>query len=521
MYTRQATGAIPSTYFNTDEDIRQKLIKTGQKNVLHFFDSFDSIGRARLISQLKEYDLEEIKRLAEHYVLKKPEVKIPDTLEPVTVYPRIPSHGQHELYRQAERRGKELVKAGKVAAVLVAGGQGTRLGYEGPKGEFQVTPIKGKSLFQVFAEQLLAHSGSKKISWYIMTSDANDARTKEFFKENDYFGYNPKDIFFFKQGMMPAFGMDGQLLLSTRDSLALSPDGHGGTFRALEKSGALDDMHKRGIEHISYFQVDNPLVHTIDYTFIGLHDISDSEMSSKTVAKANALEKVGNFVKTDGTVQVIEYSDMPESLAKKTNTDGSLKFNAGSIAIHALRVSFIDRLISDPHTNLPWHRAEKKVPYIDEVGKQIKPETANAIKLEQFIFDAIPLARNALIYETDRNEEFGPVKNAEGADSPQTSRQLQINRAARWLEDAGIKVPMRNGIPEVVLEIDPLFAISSAELRRRYIPLHELQKGAVVYFGHDGIEGLNEERHDPTPGLLKKLTQTLRRVLGAQKPATA
>jgi UDP-N-acetylglucosamine/UDP-N-acetylgalactosamine diphosphorylase len=283
--------------------------------------------------------------------------------------------------------------------------------------------------------------------------------------------------------MMPAFSMDGKLLLAEKGSLALSPDGHGGSLRALDRSGALADLKKRGIEHLSYFQVDNPLVHCIDPLFLGLHDITGSEMSSKTIAKAGPLEKVGNFVTADGVVQVIEYSDLPESLARQTNADGSLRFNSGSIAIHALRVSFIDRLNNGGELKLPWHRAEKKVPYVDDAGNTIKPEKPNAIKLEQFVFDAIPLAKNAIVYDTDRAEEFSPVKNAEGVDSPETCRRDQIRRAAKWLAKAGISVPQNNGEPDVVLEISPLYATSAARLREKKLPpsLLTLPPGASVY----------------------------------------
>ena len=356
-----------------------------------------------------------------------------------------PMRSSRPLYDQAQQRGRELLKAGKVAAFLVAGGQGTRLGYDGPKGEFPITPIKNKPLFQVFAEQLRAYTRDfgKPIPWYIMTSDVNDAPTRAFFNKHNFFGCNPADVFFFEQGMMPAFAMDGKLLLAEKDSLALSPDGHGGSLRALERSGAIADMRKRGVEHLSYFQVDNPLVHCIDPLFLGLHDISGSEMSSKTIPKAGALEKVGNFVIGDGVLQVIEYSDLPDELAKQTNPDGTLRFNAGSIAIHALRVSFIERLNAGGKLKLPWHRAEKKVPYVDDKGQTIKPDKPNAIKMEQFVFDAIPLAKNAIVYETDRAEEFSPVKNAEGTDSPATCKRDQVRRAARWLREAGVSIPQK------------------------------------------------------------------------------
>lgn len=469
---------------------RQPLAGIGQDHVLRFADRLDESGKSKLAAQFDALDLDLIRQLADEYVRNKPTLELPTDIQPVQAYPRVPDPDRRTLYAQAKARGEQLLKEGNVAAFLVAGGQGTRLGYDGPKGEYPVTPVKSKPLFQVFAEQLLAHSrdAGKSIPWYIMTSDANDAPTRAFFQKNAYFGYPPADVFFFQQGMMPAFGMDGRMLLGAKDSLALSPDGHGGSLRALKRSGALDDMKRRGVEHLSYFQVDNPLVHVIDPLFLGLHDLTGSEMSSKTVPKADALEKVGNFVVGDGKLQVIEYSDLPESLARKANADGSLAFNAGSIAIHALRRSFIERLTSGGALQLPWHRAEKKVPYVNDAGEQVKPDKPNAVKLEQFVFDAIPLAANAIVYTTDRAEEFSPVKNAEGNDSPATCRRDQIRRAARWLREAGVEVPTRAGEPDAVMEIDPLYAVSDEQLKQR-TPKQKVRNGAVIYFGSNGVEG--------------------------------
>jgi UDP-N-acetylglucosamine/UDP-N-acetylgalactosamine diphosphorylase len=469
---------------------RHSLASVGQEHVLRFADKLDEAGRAKLAAQLEALDLKLIQQLADEYVRNKPALALPTDIQPVNAYPRVPDADHRALYADAKRRGEQLLREGKVAAFLVAGGQGTRLGYDGPKGEYPVTPVKSKPLFQVFAEQLLAHSrdSGKSIPWYVMTSDANDAATRAFFKKNAFFGYPPADIFFFQQGMMPAFAMDGRLLLGGKDSLALSPDGHGGSLRALKRSGALDDMKRRGVEHLSYFQVDNPIVHTMDPLFLGLHDLTGSEMSSKTVPKADALEKVGNFVVADGVVQVIEYSDLPEELARQTNDDGSLKFNSGSIAIHALRRSFIERLNEGGSLQLPWHRAEKKVPYVNDAGEVVKPDKPNAVKLEQFVFDAIPLAANAIVYTTDRAEEFSPVKNAEGTDSPATCRRDQIRRSARWLKEAGVEVPTRAGEPDAVLEIDPLFAVSDEQLESRGLKL-KVKNSAVIYIGSNGVEG--------------------------------
>jgi UDP-N-acetylglucosamine/UDP-N-acetylgalactosamine diphosphorylase len=462
--------------------LKQKLEQFNQDHLLRFWDELDEAGREKLRRQLEALDLPAIAQLSESHVRNKPPVPMPRRIEPVNAYPRVADQSRRQLYDDARRRGAELLRAGKVGAFLVAGGQGTRLGYDGPKGEFPVTPIRNKPLFQVFAEQLLAHSrdAGRTIPWYIMTSDVNDARTREFFDQNKHFGYPRQDVFFFQQGMMPAFGLDGRLLLAEKDSLALSPDGHGGSLRAIARSGALDDMKRRGVEHLSYFQVDNPLVHCIDTLFLGLHDLTGSEMSSKMIPKAHALEKVGVFVIGDGVLQVIEYSDLPEDLARQTTASGTLAFNAGSIAIHALRVSVIERLNGGGRLQLPWHRAEKKVPHVDDHGRPVNPDKPNAVKLEQFVFDAIPLAKNAIVYETDRAEEFSPVKNAEGDDSSETSRRDQSRRAARWLAEAGVKVPTKNDEPDAVIEISPLFAPTAGHLRQRELP-GRIDAGQRIY----------------------------------------
>lgn len=467
----------------SDADLRVRLTAIGQEQVLRFWDELDEAGRARLRAQLEALDLETIDELADRYVRDKEPLVLPTGLEPVDAYPRKPGERFRDLYADAARRGRELLREGRVAAFLVAGGQGTRLGYDGPKGEFPVTPVRRKPLFQVFAEQLRARASEAgaPIAWYVMTSDANDARTREFFEENGYFGYDPGDVFFFRQGMMPAFSMDGRMLLAEKDSLALSPDGHGGSLRALRVSGALDDMRRRGVEHLSYFQVDNPIVHTVDPLFIGLHDLTGSEMSSKTIPKRGPLEKVGNFVRSGGRVHVIEYSDLPEELARQTDDAGALRFNAGSIAIHALRVSFIERLTEGGRLHLPWHRAEKKVAHVDAAGNPVKPDSPNAVKLEQFVFDAIPLAENAIVYETERAEEFSPVKNAEGEDSPATCRRDQVRRAARWLRAAGVDVPERDGEPDAVIEISPLYAVDAEHLRERGVSVPSIAPGQEVY----------------------------------------
>ena len=267
--------------------LQNQLKSIGQEKALLFIDRLPESGQKNLVAQLSALDLATIGELADTQVRRKATLSLPTDIQPVQAYPRQPDASRRQLYMDAERRGHELLLQGKVGAFLVAGGQGTRLGYDGPKGEYPVTPIKNKPLFQVFAEQLLAHSrdAGRPIPWYLMTSDINDAPTRAFFAKHNNFGYDPKHLFFFPQGMVPAFSMNGDLLLAEKDSLALSPDGHGGSLRALDKSGALADMKSRGIEHLSYFQVDNPLVHCLDPLFLGLHDLTGSEMSSKTISE--------------------------------------------------------------------------------------------------------------------------------------------------------------------------------------------------------------------------------------------
>jgi UDP-N-acetylglucosamine/UDP-N-acetylgalactosamine diphosphorylase len=465
--------------------LNDRFSAVGQGDVFRFFDTLPQSGKDRLTKQLEALDPAYVKQLADTQVKTKAQIPLPIDIKPAVGYPNTPDAQRRALYADAERRGRELLSQGKVAAFLVAGGQGTRLGYDGPKGEYLVTPVRSKPLFQVFAEQLISYGKEfgKPVPWYVMTSEANDDATKAFFRKHSYFGLDLANVTFFVQGMMPAFAFDGTMLLQEKDSLALSADGHGGSLRALAKTGALADMRKRGVEHLSYFQVDNPLVHVIDPLFIGLHDLTGSEMSSKAIPKANALEKVGNFVVGDGKTQVIEYSDLPESLAVQTNPDGTLKFNMGSIGIHALRVSFIEALNAEGQLKLPWHRAEKKVPFVDASGNLVKPDKPNAVKLEQFVFDAIPLAKNAIVYMTERAEEFSPVKNAEGVDSPATCRRDQIRRAARWLTEAGVNIPQKNGEPDGVIEISPIFAADQNQLTKRDLSGVTVKCGQSLYLG--------------------------------------
>jgi len=351
------------------------------------------------------------------------------------------------------------LRDGRVALFTVAGGQGTRLGYDGPKGTFRVTPVKGRSLFEVFALKIRAAGRryGRPLHWFIMTSHQNHEATVAFFDENRRFGLDPARVHFFLQGRMPAVDFSGRILLETQDSLALSPDGHGGSLRALERSGGLDLMKSEGVDTVSYFQVDNPLVRCIDPAFIGWHLIRGSEMSSKAVLKAYPEEKLGHFCILRGKLVVIEYSDLPVSYQMERDPAGQLRYGGGSIAIHVLDRDFIHGMARGSG-GLPFHRADKKIATVDAQGHPVKPSKANGVKFELFVFDALPFARKPVVIETDRASDFSPVKNAEGVDSPATCRADQMRQFARWLRAAGAAVPVDpTGLPQFTLEISPLF----------------------------------------------------------------
>ena len=256
---------------------------------------------------------------------------------------------------------------------------------------------------------------------------------------------------------MPAVDFSGKILLETQGTLALSPDGHGGSLRALERSGSLDLMASEGIDTVSYFQVDNPLVRCIDPAFIGWHLNRASEMSSKTVLKAYPEEKLGHFCILKGKLVVIEYSDLPESYQRERDSSGALRYAPGSIAIHILDREFVRRMARGAE-GLPFHRADKKIATVDASGDSVKPAKANGLKFELFVFDALPSAKNPVVVETNRADDFSPVKNAEGVDSPATCRADQLRQFARWLRAAGADVATdASGLPEFAIEVSPLF----------------------------------------------------------------
>lgn len=436
-----------------------QLRALGQEHVLHGWDRLDAATRAELVEQLTAIDFGQIEALRTQAT--KPPDAVPAKIEPVPITPAA-------YTREEVARGEEALRRGEVAALLVAGGQGTRLGVLQPKGMFPAGAVSGASLYQIHAEKVLAigRRYGYPVPFLVMTSPATDEQTRKFFAEHRNFGLTDEQVKYFRQGTMPAVcAKTGRLLLEAPGKLFLSPNGHGGTLTALANCGLLRDLSEAGVRHIFYFQVDNPLVKVCDPGFIGRHIAAQSEASSKVVAKTDPAEKVGVLVATNGRCSIIEYTLLPKHLAEQREPTGELRFRAGSPAIHLFSVPFLERVTQTAAGSLPYRTALKAVSHYDPVrGETVPaPKEPNAVKFERFIFDALPHAEGWLAVETPRAEEFAPIKNASGGDSPETSRAAQIVLHTEWLKRAGIDT---HGHP---VEVSPLFALDPDELAEKLL----------------------------------------------------
>jgi UDP-N-acetylglucosamine/UDP-N-acetylgalactosamine diphosphorylase len=415
----------------------------------------DFVKRDQVEADLDSFDRSVVSNLADGLGMYTP---LEGAIEPAEIIPAgfstTPDAGSYYA------SGEKLISEGKIAVVLVAGGQGSRLGISVPKGAVEVSPIKHKSLFQIHSEKILALKNrfGAPVHFFIMTSRSNDNDTKAFFARNYYFGLNENEVHFFIQGMLPSFAAEGRFILSRTGGLFMNPDGHGGTFAALRRNGCIELMKTLGIEELFYFQVDNPLVKICDPLFIGLHREKAAQMSSKILKKRNPEEKVGVIAKTGGKTCVIEYSDMPRDLLNARDKNCDMLYWAGSIAIHMINVAFADRITSGGFS-IPFHKAVKKIQTVDDSGR---PLEINGIKYEGFVFDALPLTSSSVTLEVRREDEFAPVKNATGEDSLESSKQMQSDLHKSWLGEAGLPVPSN-----AVVEISPLFALDASDVKRR------------------------------------------------------
>ncbi len=458
--------AVP-TRNEEDRALVEAFFRAGQGHVFRFFGSLTDSSRRALLDQARTVDLELLSRLVAE--IARPVERAP--LERVAPVPALESHPGGRGSREAAEvraEGEALLRAGRVAAFVVAGGQGTRLGVEAPKGTFEVGPISRKPLFRIHAEKVLYWSRKfgRPIPLVVMTSAATHAATVEFFDRHRRFGLRPEDVFFAQQAMVPAVDRQGKLLLEECDRIFTSPNGHGGSFRALDESGALRTLENRGIEHLFYFQVDNPLLPVLDPLFLGHHARHRSEMSSKVVEKTAPEEKVGVVASVEGRMTVIEYSELSPELARRRDASGRLEFRHGSIAVHAFTLPFVRRM-AENSSLLPFHRAEKKIPHVGRDGVRVDPDAPNGVKFETFVFDALPLARNPVLVRVEREEEFYPLKNAEGENSPEAVRRAIVEQHASWLRAAGVDVPRDESGRSLAVEIGPLFAVDAESLAAR------------------------------------------------------
>jgi UDP-N-acetylglucosamine/UDP-N-acetylgalactosamine diphosphorylase len=446
------------------QELEETLAAHGQEHLLAFWDELPQRQRDVLANQIRGVDFALVKRLVEdHSSGEDWKSKAQRAAPPQAA--RLASGGNPFSKSAAIDRGAQALAAGEVGVVIVAGGQGTRLGFDHPKGMFSIGPVSGSSLFRILLEKVLAISRryGLRVPLYIMTSDATHEETAAYLEREKWFGLSTDDVRLFCQGQMPAVDSEtGRLLLASKHELALSPDGHGGMLAALLRCGALDALENQGIRHVFYCQVDNPLVPMCDAEFIGYHLLAGSELSTQVVAKQAPLERVGNVAVVDGRMTIIEYSDLPEDVAQKRNSDGSLHLWAGNTGIHVFDVGFLRRMSTSADA-LPFHRARKKAPYIDSRGTLIEPDAPNALKFERFIFDLLPAAQRAFVMEVEARRAFAPVKNASGeaSDTPETVQAQMIALAGEWLRAAGVEV---DGVP---VEISPLFALDEADVLER------------------------------------------------------
>lgn len=449
-------------------DLLATVTPYGQEHLLAHWDRLDAAQQDQLAQEIHSVNFSLMDRLYQQPDRKDDIRALADQAQEPPAF-CMGSQASQFSPEEAIARGEEALRAGEVAVMLVAGGQGTRLGFDAPKGMYPIGPISKKTLFQIHVERIVAASVryARRIPLCVMTSPATHEPTLRFFSEHNRFGLPEDELRIFCQGTMPAVdAQTGKVLLDQPHHIALSPDGHGGMLAALDRSGLLGELRDRGFKHLFYFQVDNPLVQIGNPEFLGYHLLSGSEMTTQVVAKESPLDRVGNVVRVDGRLHVIEYSDLPNEVAERRKADGSLEIWAGSIAVHALSLDFLAR-VADKAEVLPFHIARKKVPFIDAAGKRIEPQKPNAIKYERFIFDLMPWAENAVVVEVDANDHFAPLKNAPGEakDTPDWVRSQMSALYTRWLQAAGATVT-----PHVPVEISPLFALDATEVAEKIHP---------------------------------------------------
>lgn len=405
------------------KQVEQTLAKYGQEQLLDEYNRLtDKKEKQDFLDSILTIDFNQVKTLYENSK-EKPSF-MDSKIEPIDYTDK--SKLSKEEYEKYKAIGEKKIKEGKLAVVTMAGGQGTRLGHSGPKGTYDLGLDTHKSIFEILTDTL--NEARKKyevdIPWYIMTSEENNKPTVEFFKQHNFFGYPEKCVTFFKQGKLPMLSTDGKILIDENGKIKEAADGHGGIFQSMLRDGVIYDMKARGVEWVFIGGVDNVLVKPVDAVLIGLAEDKKVLAAGKSLVKANPQEKVGVFCKRNGKPSVIEYSEITPEMAAETNENGELKYGESHILCNLFNIKAIEKI---SQMNLPYHIAFKKAKYIDNNGNLVVPDKPNAYKFESFLFDAFESLDDLAIMRVKREEEFAPVKNAEGVDSPETARKLYLD----------------------------------------------------------------------------------------------
>ena len=403
------------------EEVKDILKKYGQEHLLNHYDELDEKKKEILLNQINHIDFDLVNKLYDS--TKEQKINTNDKITPINYLDKYKLNDQYKYY---EAIGKKAIKEGKLAAVTMAGGQGTRLGHTGPKGTYDIGLDSHKSLFELLSDNL-KEEGKKYgviIPWFIMTSRENNKDTVEFFEKHRYFGYKKdKNIFFFEQGELPMMDTEGKILIGEDGLIKLAADGHGGIYESLVKNKMTKKMRELGIEWVFIGGVDNCLVKMVDPVLMGIAIDKKVTVACKSVVKANPHEKVGVFCKRNGRPNVIEYSEITDEMAEATDENGELLYGESHILCNLFSIDAIERMGAEP---LPYHVAFKKAKYIDKDGNLIVPDSPNAYKFEAFLFDAFGEVDDMAVLRVKREEEFAPVKNSDekGVDCPKTAREL-------------------------------------------------------------------------------------------------
>jgi UDP-N-acetylglucosamine/UDP-N-acetylgalactosamine diphosphorylase len=436
------------------------LEKHGQHHILAHYRGLNSKKQEIFIRGLGQLDFSSIFKLYREFSQHKNSSSHSSRIEPASIIPIPGTTEEIGQRKEARKLGESLIRGNQVAVLIVAGGQGTRLGFPGPKGCLPISSIKKKTLFQLFAESIQALSNRYRatLPFLIMTSQENHAETRAFFESHGFFSLKRDQVHFFSQGMLPTLTLDGKLIVKDEENLLANPDGHGGSLKALYESGLAGWLKGQGVTEIFYCQVDNPLAKIADPAFIGYHRREKADISTKVVRRRGPEEKVGIYGMVNGKPAIIEYSDFSPEDYRSLDESGNIRYWAGNIAIHMISLSFVERMNREGFA-LPYHRAIKEVEGLVPGGGS---ERRRGVKFETFVFDSIPLAQKSICMEVPREEEFAPVKNQSGIDSPDTARQAMNALFKRWLAEAGAEVA-----PEARIEISPLFALDREEVMEK------------------------------------------------------